>query len=97
MESQRVGHDLAMEQQLGFPGGSRICLPVQETRVRTLVWKHPTCHGVIKPTRHDYRARAPSLGTTTSESSRIPTREWPSLIPAREKPGQQQRPSTVNK
>ena len=32
----------------------RICLPVQGTRVRSLVWEDPTCHGATKPVRHDY-------------------------------------------
>ena len=32
----------------------RICLPVQGTRVRTLVWEDPTCHRTIKPVRHNY-------------------------------------------
>ena len=32
----------------------RICLPVQKTRVRALVWEDPTCHGAIKPLCHNY-------------------------------------------
>ena len=32
----------------------RICLPMQGTRVRALVWEDPTCHGATKPVRHDY-------------------------------------------
>ena len=39
----------------------RICLPMQGTRVRALVWKDPTCCGATKPVRHNYRARAPQL------------------------------------
>ena len=32
----------------------RICLPMQGTRVRALVWEDPTCHGATKPMRHNY-------------------------------------------
>ena len=32
----------------------RICLPMQETRVRALVWEDPTCHGATKPVSHNY-------------------------------------------
>ena len=32
----------------------RICLPMQGTRVRALVWEGPTCHGATKPVRHNY-------------------------------------------
>ena len=34
----------------------RICLPMQGTRVRALVWEDPTCRGATKPVRHYYRA-----------------------------------------
>ena len=32
----------------------RICLPMRGTRVRSLVWEDPTCHGATKPVRHNY-------------------------------------------
>ena len=32
----------------------RICLPMQETRVRALVWEDPTCHGANGPVSHSY-------------------------------------------
>ena len=32
----------------------RICLPMQETRVRALVWEDPTCRGATKPMCHNY-------------------------------------------
>ena len=32
----------------------RICLPMQGTQVRALVWEDPTCHGATKPVRHNY-------------------------------------------
>ena len=54
---------------MGFPGGAvvknpparaslvvqwlRICLPMQGTRVRALVWEDPTCHGATRPVSHN--------------------------------------------
>ena len=32
----------------------RICLPMQGTRVRALVWEDPTCHGATGPVSHNY-------------------------------------------
>ena len=32
----------------------RICLPMQGTRVRALVWEDPTCRGAAKPVSHNY-------------------------------------------
>ena len=32
----------------------RICLPVQGTRVRALVWEGPTCRGATGPVSHNY-------------------------------------------
>ena len=32
----------------------RIRLPMQGTRVRSLVWEDPICHGAAKPVRHNY-------------------------------------------
>ena len=40
----------------------RICLPMQGTRVRSLVQEDPTCHGATKPVCHNYWACA--LGPT---------------------------------
>ena len=31
----------------------RICLPMQGTRVRALVWEDPTCRGATKPVSHN--------------------------------------------
>ena len=36
----------------------RICLPMQETRVRSLVWEDPACHRATKPVCHNYWACA---------------------------------------
>ena len=32
----------------------RICLPMQGTRVRALVWEDPTCRGAARPVCHNY-------------------------------------------
>ena len=32
----------------------RICLPMQGTRVRALVWEDPTCHRATRPMSHNY-------------------------------------------
>ena len=32
----------------------RICLPMQGTRVRAVVWEDPTCRGAAGPVSHDY-------------------------------------------
>ena len=32
----------------------RVCLPMQGTRVRALVWEDPTCRGVTRPVSHNY-------------------------------------------
>ena len=36
----------------------RVCLPMQGTRVRALVWEDPTCHGAAGPVSHNYWACA---------------------------------------
>ena len=36
-----------------------ICLPMQGTRVRALVWEDPTCRGAAGPVSHNYWACAP--------------------------------------
>ena len=32
----------------------RVCLPMQGTRVRALVWEDPTCRGATRPVSHSY-------------------------------------------
>ena len=32
----------------------RVCLPMQGTQVRALVWEDPTCRGAARPVSHDY-------------------------------------------
>ena len=36
----------------------RICLPMQGSRVRALVWEDPTCRGATRPVSHNYWACA---------------------------------------
>ena len=36
----------------------RVCLPMQGTRVRALVWEDPTCRGATGPVSHNYWACA---------------------------------------
>ena len=36
----------------------RICLPMQGTQVRALVWEDPTCRGATRPVSHNYWACA---------------------------------------
>ena len=32
----------------------RVCLPMQGTQVRALVWEDPTCHRATRPVSHNY-------------------------------------------
>ena len=32
----------------------RVCLPMQGTWVRALVWEDPTCRGATRPVSHNY-------------------------------------------
>ena len=56
---------------LDFPGGAvvRIHLPMQGTRVRTLVREDPTCRGATKPVATATEARTPR--------ARVPQQEKP--------------------
>ena len=47
----------------------RVCLPMQGTRVRALVWEDPTCRGATRPVSHSYWACA--------SGARAPQRERP--------------------
>ena len=55
--TSQVGTEQVIKNQ---PGASlvaqwlRICLPMQGTRVRALVWEDPTCRGATKPVSHNY-------------------------------------------
>ena len=69
----------------------RICLPMQGTRVRALVWEDPTCRGATKPVSHNYwacatGACAPQQEGRDSERPVHRDEEWPPLAATRESP-----------
>ena len=59
---RRLRHFLRMQYKRTNRGASlvaqwlRICLPMQGTRVRALVWEDPTCRGATRPVSHSYWA-----------------------------------------
>ena len=55
----------------------RICLPMQGTRVRALVWEDPTCHGATRPVSHNYWACA--SGACAPQQER--PRQWEARAP----------------
>ena len=83
----------------------RTRLPRQETRVQSLIWKDPTCHGAADPIHHSCWACALEPGSRNywacvlqllkpmlHSKRSTATREQP-LFATREKPKQQRRPS----
>ena len=69
----------------------RICLPMQGTRVRALVWEDPTCCGATRPVSHNYWASRlePVLRNKRGHDSERPAHrdeEWPPLAATRESP-----------
>ena len=78
----------------------RICLPMQETRVWSLVREDPMCCWTTKSMCHNYWAGTlePVLCNKRSCHNEKPcteTREQPVIATTREEPVQQQRPSTA--
>ena len=55
----------------------RICLPMQGTRVRALVWEDPTCHGAARPVSRNYWACA--SGACALQQQR--PRQWEAHAP----------------
>ena len=55
----------------------RICLPMQGTRVRALVWEDPTCRGAPRPVSHNYWACA--SGACAPQQER--PRQWEARTP----------------
>ena len=55
----------------------RVCLPMQGTRVRALVWEDPTCPGATKPVSHNYWACA--SGACAPQRER--PRQWEARAP----------------
>ena len=69
----------------------RVCLPMQGTRVRALVWEDPTCRGAAGPVSHNYWACAlePVLRNKRGRDSERPVHrdeEWPPLAATGESP-----------
>ena len=55
----------------------RICLPMQATRVRALVWEDPTCRGATRPVSHNYWAGG--SGACAPQQER--PRQWEARAP----------------
>ena len=69
----------------------RICLPMQGTRVRALVWEDPICRGATRPLSHNYwacasGACAPNKRGRDNEGPAHHDEEWPPLAATRESP-----------
>ena len=62
----------------------RICLPMQGTRVRALVWEDPTCRGATGPVSLRVWSLCPATGGAAIV--RGPREEWPPLATTRESP-----------
>ena len=55
----------------------RVCLPMQGTRVRALVWEDPTCRGATRPVSRNYWACA--SGACAPQQER--PRQWEACAP----------------
>ena len=82
----------------------RICLPMQGTRVRALVWEDPACRGATRPVSHKLLSlNVWSLCSTTREATilrgpRITMKSGPHLPQLEKTLTQKQRPNiTINK
>ena len=69
----------------------RVCLPMQGTRVRALVWEDPTCRGATGPVSHiaEPARLEPVLRNKRGRDSERPAHrdeEWPPLAATREDP-----------
>ena len=78
-----------------------LCLPMQATWARFLVWEDCTCRGAAKPGRHDHWslwAESPCFAPREATVMRSPQTEEPLLATARESPRKSRpRPSTAKK
>ena len=82
----------------------RICLPMQGTRVRALVWEDPTCPGATRPVSHNLLSlRVWSLCSATREATtvrgpRTAMKSGPHLPQLEKALAQKRRPNTaINK
>ena len=66
----------------------RVCLPVQGTQVRALVWEDPTCRRAAGPVSHSYWACASGACGPQQVKPRPAhcDEEWPPLATTRESP-----------
>ena len=70
----------------------RICLPMQGTRVRALLWEDPTCRGATRPVSHNCCEPArlePVFRNKRGRNSERPAHrdeEWPPLAATGESP-----------
>ena len=48
-----TGHSLAQQGTSLMVQWLKICLPMKETSVQSLIWEDPTCHTAIKPMHHN--------------------------------------------
>ena len=84
----------------------RIHLPMQGTRVQSLIQGDPTCLGATKPLRHNYWAHAPQLlkparlepvlrnqRSHCNEKTVHCNKEWPPLPATRESPCRNEDPT----
>ena len=78
----------------------RICLPMQGTRVRALVWEDPTCRGATQPVSHNYWACASGACAQQREAAivrgpRTAMKSGPCLPQLEKALAQKQRPNTA--
>ena len=80
----------------------RICLPMQGTQVRALVWEDPTCRGATRPVSHNYwacasGACAPQREAATVRGPRTAMKSGPRLPQLEKALSQKRRPNTAIK
>ena len=81
----------------------RICLPVQETRVRALVWEDPTCRGATGPREpqllslRDWSLCSATREAATVRGPRTAMRSGPRLLQLEKALAQKRGPNTAKK
>ena len=78
----------------------RICLLMQGTRVRALVWEDPTCRGAAGPVSHSYwacasGACAPQREAAIVRGPRTAMKSGPHLLQPEKALAQKRRPNTA--
>ena len=54
MTKDKEGHYIMIKGPSLVAQWLRVCLLMQGTQVRALVWEDPTCHGATRPVSHNY-------------------------------------------